>query len=120
METLAGQCGQPGFQDGGGHEALFSASIWDAVCAPRDCAVIVSDPSNHALRRVQLPAGSCAAGGAGGGSSAGALRVYYGDDGVATDDKIVAVGAAHMRLCRRAKHGHDSAVMADDTSFAVL
>ncbi len=73
VETLAGQCGQPGFEDGGSQEALFSSSIWGAVCAPRDCSVIVSDPSNHALRRVQLPAGSCAAADAGGGGGAGVL-----------------------------------------------
>ena len=74
VETLAGRCREPGFEDGSAEEALFSTSIWDVYCAPADCTVIVSDPSNRALRRVQLPAGSCSACGAGCAGGTGALR----------------------------------------------
>ena len=75
VETLAGKCGKPGFLDGNAEEALFSTSAWDAYCALRDCSVIVSEPSNRALRLVQLPARHCAASGGGGAGGLGALTV---------------------------------------------
>jgi len=113
VETLAGQCGQSGFEDGVGQEALFSSSIWDAACAPRDCSVIVSDPSNHALRRVQLPAGSCAASDAGGG--VGALRYYlYGRAQPGRVQRDLHAGPMLAIACRR------SAVVAGTRHIACL
>ena len=111
VETLAGQCGQPGFKDGGGREALFSASVWDAACAPRDCSVIMSDPSNHALRRVQLPAGSCAAGGTAGGHGAGASAILRDAD---------LNRWSSTQAPQRAEHGHCSTVLFDSISFAFV
>ena len=59
VETLAGQCGNPGFQDGVADEARFSDSTWDILCIPQDCSVLVSDPSNGRLRQINRTPNSC-------------------------------------------------------------
>ena len=59
VETLAGRCGEPGFEDGSGKEARFSSAIWDVYCAPHDCSVLVADPANGALRRITRDPRTC-------------------------------------------------------------
>lgn len=59
VETLAGRCGEPGFEDGSAAEARFSSAVWDVYCAPHDCSVLVADPANGALRRITRDPLSC-------------------------------------------------------------
>ena len=61
VETLAGQCESPGFQDGRADEARFSDSVYDVFCTAPGCSVLVSDPSNGRLRRIAHDPAACEA-----------------------------------------------------------
>ncbi|KAL4420638.1 hypothetical protein ABPG75_010294 [Micractinium tetrahymenae] len=60
VSTLAGQCGRPGDQDGGGQEALFSPVIKSIVCLA-NCSILVGDEGTGTLRAVLVHDPSCIA-----------------------------------------------------------
>ena len=61
VDTLAGQCGVPGFADGAPTSARFSEQVWDVFCSPDACQLLVADVGNHRIRAVAKDPRDCVA-----------------------------------------------------------
>ena len=58
VDTLAGQCGVPGFADGAPTSARFS-EVHDVFCSPYRCQLLVADVGNHRIRAVTKDPRDC-------------------------------------------------------------